>query len=97
MAATPTPNTVSADVAAAEAEAKAKADAVAADAEADAKAKAESLLAEAEAEVKHAYVAVKDFTARHLTQLLVFKKGDELDSNVGSALAAKGAPVRPVE
>lgn len=96
MPSTPTAKDV-ADVEAAlkleaeKAEAQAKADAEAADA------KAKGLLADVEAEVEHVWVAVKDFSARHLTQLLSFKKGDELTHDVASALAAKGAPVRPVE
>ena len=84
-----------ADALAAQAEASAKA-AVAADApkvEADAKAEETGLIADLEKD----WVAVKTFTARHLSQLLHFDKGDAVPSNVAVPLASKGAPVRPVE
>jgi len=82
-----------AEAEAVEAAAKADALAAAAKAEADAKTEGEGLVAE----IEHEWVAVKDFAARHLTQLLTFAKGDTIAHDVGSALAAKGAPVRPVE
>ena len=47
--------------------------------------------------VEHIWTAGRSFSAYHLTQLLTFEKGDELTHELGSALASKGAPVRPVE
>lgn len=53
------------------------------------------LIPEVEESLEHLWVAVRSFKARHLTQLLSFEKGDELEHQLGAALAAKGAPVRP--
>jgi hypothetical protein len=92
-------NTPSASAAAADLEndAKAKAQADADAVEAKAKADAEADEKSSENEIEKVWVAVKSFTARHLTQLLHFDKGDEIAHDVGSALAATGSPVRPVD
>ena len=48
-------------------------------------------------EVQHVWVALKDFVARHQTQLRSCTAGDEIEHTIGADLAAKGAPVRPKE
>lgn len=45
----------------------------------------------------HDHVAIRNFTARFEHQVLKFVKDDIIDSRVGKALRAKGAPIKLVE
>jgi glucose-6-phosphate 1-dehydrogenase len=60
-------------------------------------AEVEADIVTAENVVYREFVAIRDFCANHLTQLLSFKKGDPVTGEVGERLYATGAPLKPVE
>lgn len=64
--------------------------------EADAKAEGEGVVEEVEAFVERRFTVLKDFTAHVLTQLVSFKKGDEVVGAAGEKLLTQGAPIRVV-